>query len=71
MERMIYNRLEPIIENVLPNEQAGFRAGRCTLDQVALLTDRIEDAFEEKKKAGAVFVDLSAAYDTVWHYGSP
>ena len=55
MDRMIYNRLEPIIEDVLPNEQAGFRAGRCTLDQVALLTDAIEDAFEKKNKAGAVF----------------
>ena len=25
--------------------------------------------FEAKKKAGAVFVDLTAAYDTVWHRG--
>ena len=69
MERMIYNRLEPIIEKALPDEQAGFRAGRCTLDQVALLTDTIERAFEKKEKVGAVFVDLSAAYDTVWHRG--
>ena len=27
------------------------------------------DSFETKKKAGAVFVDLTAAYDTVWHRG--
>ena len=25
--------------------------------------------FENRKKCGAVFVDLSAAYDTVWHRG--
>ena len=25
--------------------------------------------FEAKKKAGTVFVDLTAAYDTVWHHG--
>ena len=69
MERMTYNRLEPIIEKALPGEQAGFRAGRCILDQVALLTDIIERAFDKKEKVGAVFVDLSAAYDTIWHRG--
>ena len=34
-----------------------------------LLTQNIEDSFENKKKAGAVFIDLTAAYDTVWHRG--
>jgi len=31
------------------------------------LTQDIEDSFSAKKKAGAVFVDLTAALDTVWH----
>ena len=39
------------------------------MDQVVLLTQNIEDSFEAKKKAGAVFIDLTAAYDTVWHRG--
>ena len=39
------------------------------MDQVVLLTQNIEDSFEAQKKAGAVFVDLTAAYDTVWHRG--
>ena len=68
-ERLIYNRINPIVEASLPHEQAGFRPGRSTLDQVALLTENIETAFEEKTKAGAVFVDLTAAYDTVWLRG--
>jgi len=34
-----------------------------------LLTQHIEDSFSAKKKARAVFVDLTAAYDTVWHRG--
>ena len=37
--------------------------------QVVLLTQNIEDSFEAEKKAGAVFADLTAAYDTVWHRG--
>ena len=39
------------------------------MDQVTLLTQHLEDSFEAKKKAGAVFVNLTAAYDTVWHRG--
>ena len=39
------------------------------MDQTVLLTQNIEDSFEAKEKAGAVFVNLTAAYDTVWHRG--
>jgi len=31
------------------------------------LTQDIEDSFSAKTKAGAVFVDLTATYDTAWH----
>jgi len=69
LERLIHGRINPIIDPQLPHEQAGFRQGRSTADQVALLTQDIEDCFEAKEKAGAVLVDLTAAYDTVWHRG--
>ena len=69
LERLIYTRIEPVIDPLLSKEQAGFRRGRSTVDQAVLLTQNIEDSFEAKKKAGAVFVDLTAAYDTVWHRG--
>ena len=55
------------IAPLLPKEQAGFRRGKSTVDPVVLLTQNIEDSFEAKKKAGAILVDLTAAYDTVWH----
>ena len=69
LERLIYARVEPLIDPLLPKEQAGFRRGKSTVNQVVLLTQNIEDSFEAKKKAGAVFIDLTAAYDTVWHRG--
>ena len=69
LERLIYARIEPIVDFLLPGEQAGFRHGKSTVDQVVLPTQNIEDSFEAKKKAGAMFVDLTAAYDTVWHRG--
>ena len=69
LEWLIYVRVESLIDPLLPKEQAGLRRGKSTVDQVVLLTQNIEDSFEAKKKAGAVFVDLTAAYDTVWHRG--
>ena len=67
LERLIYARVELLIDPLLPKEQAGFRCGKSTVDQVVPLTQNIKDSFEAKKKAGAVFVDLT--YDTVWHRG--
>ena len=69
LERLIHTHVEPIADPLLPREQAGFRWGRSIMDQMILLTQNIEDSFEAKKKAGVVFIDLTAAYDTVWHYG--
>ena len=69
LERLIYTRVEPLIDPLLPKEQAGFRRGKSTVDQVVLLAQNIENSFETKKKAGAVFIYLTAAYDTVWHRG--
>jgi len=62
LERLIYARVETITDPLLPQEQAGFRHGRSAIDQVTLLTQDVEDSFSAKKKAGAVFVDLTAAY---------
>ena len=58
-----------MIDPQLPPQQAGFRHGRSTTDQVTLLTDDIEAGFEAKQKVGVVLVDLTAAYDTVWLRG--
>ena len=69
VERLIYNRISPVIDPQLPQEQAGFRPGRSTLDQVAKLTSDIELAFDGNLKGGDVFVDLTAAYDAVWRRG--
>ena len=54
---------------LLTKVQAGFQCKKSTVDQVVLLTQNIEDFFKAKKKADSVLVDLTAAYDTVWHHG--
>jgi hypothetical protein len=66
-ERLLLNRLAPVVDEQLIPEQAGFRPGKSTTSQVLNLTQHIEDGFEEGLVTGVVFVDLSAAYDTVNH----
>nr|CAB3266991.1 reverse transcriptase [Phallusia mammillata] len=69
LERIILARITPLVEPFLPSEQSGFRKHRCTSEQVLALTSHIETGYELKNTTGAIFVDLSAAYDTVWHDG--
>ena len=69
LERLIYARIEPLVDPLLPKEQAGFRCGKSTVDQGVLLSHNIEDFFEAKKKVDAVFINLTPSYDTVSHRG--
>ena len=51
LERLIYNRVESIVELLLPREQAGFRHRKSTVDQIVLLMQQnIKDSFEAKKE---------------------
>ena len=69
LERLLLQCANPIQEDYITVEQAGFRKGRSTCDQVLALTTFIENGFQQNLKTGTVFLDLSAAYDSVWHTG--
>ncbi len=64
---MILSRICETVKEHLSADQAGFRPGRSCSSQVLNLTRYIEDGFETKQITGAVFVDLTAAYDSVNH----
>ena len=66
LEQVIFVRITPIIESILPLEQTCLRQRRSTLDQVARITDDVEESFDMGQVTGAVFLDLTAAYDTAW-----
>ena len=66
-ECLVLSRISPRVEEELTKDQAGFRPGRSTCDQLLNLTQFIEDGYETKNVTGTVFVDLTAAYDTVNH----
>ena len=64
IKRFINARFEPVIDFLLAQGQAGFQRGKSTVYQVILLSQNISDAFDAKKYAGVVFVNLTAAYNT-------
>ena len=66
-EQLILNRLAPVVEPAIIPQQAGFQPGKSTTSQLLNLTQHIEDGFQKGLVTGAIFVDLSAAYDTVNH----
>jgi hypothetical protein len=66
-EKLILNRLKKFIDVKLIKEQGGFRPGRSCTGQILGLTQHIENGYEEKKITGVIFMDLTAAYDTVNH----
>ncbi|KAK7096645.1 hypothetical protein V1264_003726 [Littorina saxatilis] len=68
MERILNRRLIWHLEsnNILAATQTGYRGQRNTEDQLTLLAQDIEDAFQQKHKVVGVFFDLSKAFDRVW-----
>ena len=71
MEAMVNTRLMWHLESnrILIEEQAGFRKGRSTEDQITLISQSIEDGFQEKNNTVVVWVDMEKAFDRVWKKG--
>ena len=71
MERVITRRLTWFLEtnNIFSPSQTGYRQHRSTEGQLVLLTQDIENSFQEKRKLLAVFFNLSKAFNRVWKKG--
>ena len=71
LERIINKRLTYFLEvnNLLAEEQNGFRQNRSTIDHLIKLEKHIKDSFSMKQHTIAVFFDIEKAYDTVWRHG--
>jgi len=68
MERIISTRLNWLLEtnNVIANEQAGFKIHRSTCEHLAKLSQFIKDALDNKRILTALFIDFKSTYDSVW-----
>lgn len=57
------------LDDIVPNHQFGFRENHGTIEQIHRIVDVISKALDEKKYCSAVFLDISQAFDKVWHEG--
>ncbi|CAH0551137.1 unnamed protein product [Brassicogethes aeneus] len=71
IEKVIKIRLEEesLDKNLLPDEQFGFRAQLSTELQVVRIAEIITHGFDFRQRTGLVLLDLSKAFDKVWHVG--
>ena len=72
MERMVNGRLYAYMEDndLLDENQAGFRRHRSTIDQLVLFTQSVINAWQCGHHTVSVFVDLKNAHDKVWRGGT-
>jgi hypothetical protein len=68
-ERLILQRISPYIitNNILPPSQFGFRTNHSTIHQIHRLVDAISTTLERKQYCTCAFLDISQAFDRVWH----
>ena len=67
MLRILLNRLKPQAEEIIKEEQAGFRVGRGTTEQIFNLRILCEKYLQHQQSLYRVFVDFKKAFDRVWH----
>ena len=64
---ILLNRLRPQVETILSEEQAGFRAGRSTTEQILNIRILGEEYISHQKELHHNFIDFKKAFDRVWH----
>ena len=60
------NRIKPQIEEILADEQAGFRKGRSTVEQILNIKLICEKNAEYQNETYHNFIDFKKAFDRVW-----
>ena len=72
-EKIVFNTLYSYLNKnkLLTKNQSGFRPGDSTINQLLFLVNDIQEAFDNPKclEVRAVFLDISKAFDKVWHKG--
>jgi len=71
LEKILLQRLTPIIDEskLIPSHQFGFRKKHGTIEEVHRLVNKIHNDLENKRYYAAAFIDISPAFDKVWHAG--
>lgn len=68
-EKVLLARIKPYLVDIIPQHQFGFREKHATIEQVHRLVNEITSSLENKEYCSAAFLDISQAFDKVWHLG--
>ena len=70
-QRLIYNELFTFFtdNNLTSPNQPRFRHGDSCVNQLIAINHKIYNAFDDGLEVRGVFLDMSNAFDNVWHDG--
>ena len=72
-EKIVFNKVYEHLtkNNLITHNQSGFRPGDGCINQLLYLVSEIHESFEcpDNLEVRAVFLDISKAFDKVWHEG--
>ena len=70
-QKLVTNRIDDHLENcgLFSDFQYGFRSYRSTADILTVVSDKIARAFNRSGATRAVALDISKAFNRVWHAG--
>ena len=55
--------------NLITKKQSGFKLGESCINQSLSITYEIYKSFDDGFKVRSVFLDISKAFDNIWHQG--
>lgn len=70
-EKGLLARIKPILftKNLIPDHQFGFRENHGTVEQIHRVVEVVSQTLERKRYCSAAFLDITQAFDKVWHTG--
>jgi retron-type reverse transcriptase len=70
-EKLLLNRILPLMasHSLISAHQFGFRMRHSTIEQTYRVVQQIHEALETKQYCSVAFLDISQAFDRVWHIG--
>ena len=70
-EQLLYNKMFSFFSenDLISPKQSGFRPGDSCTNQLLSIAHKILSAFDDGHEVRGVFLDISKAFDRVWHEG--
>ena len=70
-EKLVNNTIVDYLKkfDIFSDFQYGFRSSQSTIDLLTVVSDKIARAFNRSEATRAVALDISKAFDSVWHAG--